>query len=69
MTVPIVRVEPIYGNGWVSYPDQQSRDTPPPFAMNLIEGDMRSGVIVTPDHEFECAAATLTPRHSEPSET
>lgn len=65
MSAPIVRIEPIYGNGWVSYPDQQSRDTPPPFAMDLIEGETSSGVIVTPNHEFECAAATITPRHSE----
>jgi hypothetical protein len=64
----IAIIEPIYGNGWVSYPDEQSRDTPPSFAIDFTGREKHSGVIVTANHEFERAVVSLTPRYAEPTD-
>jgi len=64
----IISVEPIYGNGWVSAPDQKARDIPARFDLEASPGEIAMGRIMTSGHEFEGASAKLTPRFVEPTD-
>jgi hypothetical protein len=65
MQIRTIRVEPIYGYGWVTASDHQTRDVPSVFDLNLGLGETLCGTVLTPGHEFEGALVLLTPRHTE----
>lgn len=61
--VRIASVEPVWGNGWLSMPNDETRDVPKRFEIEMAVPKSGMGRVVTSGHEFEDAVIKFSPRH------